>query len=207
MVLEPETFELWCPDHADLDADDKDFSPTFVSRPRRQTAGSHSRRMRASSDAARPRTDWQRRDDVTWVKVVPPWWCEQKTVHFACEWAGRGAGWGADGCVDAGLGVFGGELGAGHLGRWVHPAHSRSSLQPRHISSMPSVTTLLHMILILPTWPAARVFKELFQCAASVTIVDEAGMERQCTIQAGARPTAAAAHFLPPTPPIGCLLH
>ena len=31
----------------------------------------------------RPRTDWQRRGSNTWVKVVPPWWCEQKTVHFA----------------------------------------------------------------------------------------------------------------------------
>lgn len=33
--------------------------------------------------AQRPRTDWQRRGADTWVKVVPPWWCEQKTVHFA----------------------------------------------------------------------------------------------------------------------------
>ena len=36
------------------------------------------------SDASqRPRTDWQRRGHSTWVKVVPPWWCEQKTIHFA----------------------------------------------------------------------------------------------------------------------------
>lgn len=31
----------------------------------------------------RPRTDWQRREHNTWVKIVPPWWCEQKTIHFA----------------------------------------------------------------------------------------------------------------------------
>lgn len=84
VLLEADTFELWCPDHADLDTDDRDYvQPT--SRPRRQTAGSHSRRAKASSEAVRPRTDWQKRDDLTWVKVVPPWWCEQKTVHFACE--------------------------------------------------------------------------------------------------------------------------
>lgn len=32
----------------------------------------------------RPRTDWQRRGDL-WVKAVPPWWCEHRTVHFASE--------------------------------------------------------------------------------------------------------------------------
>lgn len=31
----------------------------------------------------RPRTDWQKRERNLWVKVVPPWWCEQRTVHFA----------------------------------------------------------------------------------------------------------------------------
>lgn len=33
--------------------------------------------------AQRPRTDWQRRGSNTWMKIVPPWWSEQKTVHFA----------------------------------------------------------------------------------------------------------------------------
>lgn len=37
-----------------------------------------------SEKVQRPRTDWQRLGDV-WVKVVPPWWCEHRTVHFASE--------------------------------------------------------------------------------------------------------------------------
>jgi hypothetical protein len=48
-----------------------------------------SRRQRASrdNDGQRARTDWQKRDEYTWIKVVPPWWAEHKTVHFASEWA------------------------------------------------------------------------------------------------------------------------
>lgn len=52
--------------------------------------GGTGKRQRASSDAQRPRTDWQKRDDFTWLKVVPPWWCEHRTVHFASEWYGVG---------------------------------------------------------------------------------------------------------------------
>ncbi len=60
-------------------------------------AGGNTARERAATAAAataaalavadrtqRPRTDWQRQGD-TWVKVVPPWWCEHRTVHFASE--------------------------------------------------------------------------------------------------------------------------
>jgi hypothetical protein len=49
-------------------------------------AGASGKRQRASSDALRPRTDWQKKDEHTWLKVVPPWWCEHRTVHFASEW-------------------------------------------------------------------------------------------------------------------------
>ncbi|KAG7675271.1 hypothetical protein KSW81_002772 [Nannochloris sp. 'desiccata'] len=35
-----------------------------------------------SDRTQRPRTDWQRQGDA-WVKVVPPWWCEHRTIHFA----------------------------------------------------------------------------------------------------------------------------
>lgn len=48
-------------------------------------ASASGKRQRASSDAQRPRTDWQKRDEHTWLKVVPPWWCEHRTVHFASE--------------------------------------------------------------------------------------------------------------------------
>lgn len=50
-------------------------------------AAATSRRQRGSlNDTQRSRTDWQKRDEHTWQKVVPPWWCEHKTVHFASEW-------------------------------------------------------------------------------------------------------------------------
>ena len=48
-------------------------------------ASASGKRQRASSDAQRPRTDWQKKDEHTWLKVVPPWWCEHRTVHFASE--------------------------------------------------------------------------------------------------------------------------
>lgn len=37
-----------------------------------------------SDRVQRPRTDWQRHGEL-WVKVVPPWWCDQKTIHFASK--------------------------------------------------------------------------------------------------------------------------
>jgi PHD-like zinc-binding domain len=37
-----------------------------------------------SDRTQRPRTDWQRQGDA-WVKVVPPWWCEHRTIHFASK--------------------------------------------------------------------------------------------------------------------------
>jgi len=49
------------------------------------TGGGGGKRQRATSDVQRPRTDWQKKDDNTWYKVVPPWWCEHRTVHFASE--------------------------------------------------------------------------------------------------------------------------
>lgn len=69
------------------------------------TGGGGGKRQRATSDVQRPRTDWQKKDDNTWYKVVPPWWCEHRTVHFASEcpclkeWAeGRGSA-----AVDTGM--------------------------------------------------------------------------------------------------------
>jgi hypothetical protein len=46
--------------------------------------------MAVSDRVQRPRTDWQRHGDI-WVKVVPPWWCDQRTIHFASE---STRGWG-----------------------------------------------------------------------------------------------------------------
>ena len=88
---------------------DEDFAPGNASRPRRNAALSRKHRFqrgpanstdsreRAATAAAmaaaalavsdraqRPRTDWQRQGD-TWVKVVPPWWCEHRTIHFASK--------------------------------------------------------------------------------------------------------------------------
>jgi hypothetical protein len=101
------------------DARDEDFRPGGAPRPRRASAlarGHRLARMRgaaaardaaaaaaaearaaagaaAADAAARPRTDWQRRGDL-WVKAVPPWWCELKSLHFANKVRGRAAvGW------------------------------------------------------------------------------------------------------------------
>lgn len=55
------------------------------SRDRAATAAAAAAASLAMSDRAqRPRTDWQRQGDA-WVKVVPPWWCEHRTVHFASK--------------------------------------------------------------------------------------------------------------------------
>ncbi len=51
-------------------------------------AVSRRQRVARDSDGQRARTDWQKRDENTWVKVVPPWWAEHKTVHFASECTG-----------------------------------------------------------------------------------------------------------------------
>lgn len=143
VILNKETFELWCPKHSILRSDDdqdmevegeeafacskrvqrknsrpskaaeddEDFCP--YRKPRRSTVSTTSRRHRfqrsvlsslppetsqvkvpatlsyATSTAAdnrvqRPRTDWQRHGNV-WVKVVPPWWAEHRTIHFASK--------------------------------------------------------------------------------------------------------------------------
>lgn len=104
---------LFCPKHTVPDSDDSgdeaarsskrrrkhivsyDVDDDFalsLKKPRSSLSGGKkiSKRKEASAkskgngDAVqRPRTDWQRRGTNTWVKVVPPWWCEQKTVHFA----------------------------------------------------------------------------------------------------------------------------
>lgn len=89
VFLDVEAFELWCPMHADNDDDDGDDSGDYgsvhvSSRGRVRTSAASSRRQRPSSnEGLRGRTDWQKRDDFTWYKVVPPWWAEHKTVHFA----------------------------------------------------------------------------------------------------------------------------
>ncbi|KAL4425853.1 hypothetical protein ABPG75_009869 [Micractinium tetrahymenae] len=89
VVLDSESFETWCPAHSDNDggaASDEEYhaAPT-PARPRRQTGGGSTKRARPSNEAQRPRTDWQKKDENTWLKVVPPWWCEQRTVHFATK--------------------------------------------------------------------------------------------------------------------------
>jgi hypothetical protein len=68
---------------------DDEFAPGHVSREKSRNVASQVKSKpkcsgKVKSDASqRPRTDWQRRGPSNWVKVVPPWWCEQKTVHFA----------------------------------------------------------------------------------------------------------------------------
>jgi hypothetical protein len=88
--------------------DDEEFSPgQSGARPRRNAALSRKHRFQRHVDGApissasvvaataaaavavsdrtqRPRTDWQRQGDA-WVKVVPPWWCEHRTIHFASK--------------------------------------------------------------------------------------------------------------------------
>jgi len=57
-----------------------------VGRPKRLPGGGSSssrNRHRSNTDSQRSRTDWQQRDEHTWVKIVPPWWLEHKTIHFA----------------------------------------------------------------------------------------------------------------------------
>ena len=148
VLLDKDTFELWCPMHAHLPSDDEqqpfledeafaasfhkivqrknsrtgktaeedeDFCP--YRRPRRNAAASRRHRFqrvnRSSTPAGagagagaqqvkrhttyapyatsttdnrvqRPRTDWQRHGHI-WVKVVPPWWAEHRTIHFASK--------------------------------------------------------------------------------------------------------------------------
>ncbi|PRW59423.1 BREAST CANCER SUSCEPTIBILITY 1-like protein isoform B [Chlorella sorokiniana] len=84
VMLEHEAYEVWCAHHADSDNSDEDYS-LAAPRSRRTTGGGGGKRQRATSDVQRPRTDWQKKDDNTWYKVVPPWWCEQRTVHFASK--------------------------------------------------------------------------------------------------------------------------
>jgi len=90
-----------------MGTEDEEFAPT--GRPRRHAALSRRHRFQrqiapkftlntsnvdyndglaAAEKVQRPRTDWQRRGEV-WVKVVPPWWCEQSTVHFASTFPHR----------------------------------------------------------------------------------------------------------------------
>lgn len=66
---------------------DDDFAP-HQSQGQKKSRGRGAQTTKATSKGSkgivqRPRTDWQRRGPTTWVKVVPPWWAEQKTVHFA----------------------------------------------------------------------------------------------------------------------------
>lgn len=60
------------------------------------TGGGSTKRTRPANEAQRPRTDWQKKDENTWLKVVPPWWCEQRTVHFASK-QHEGVGGGCEG--------------------------------------------------------------------------------------------------------------
>lgn len=89
----------------EAEEDESDALLSMTARPRRLTtlsrknmfARSHGSKFPCQSAAdiaaaavavsdrvQRPRTDWQRHGDL-WVKVVPPWWCDQKTVHFASK--------------------------------------------------------------------------------------------------------------------------
>jgi hypothetical protein len=104
------TFDISTPDIADSDSEevkcmtknenpvydtDEEFAPGAKSRvskhKSRQEVKVNSKKLnkgvnRSKDDKCaiyRPRTDWQKRGNNLWVKIVPPWWCEQKTVHFA----------------------------------------------------------------------------------------------------------------------------
>ena len=117
-------------------------------RPKRQAAGGASaRRVRPVSEAHRPRTDWQKRDDGTWVKVVPPWWCEHRTVHFASEWrvgGERGEGVTVGGWVGVECRLAGALLPhALHplppMPSTPHPPHPPPPMQPRSTGSSSTV--------------------------------------------------------------------
>eukprot|EP00889_Picochlorum_renovo_P007476 jgi/Picre1/34506/NNA_001974.t1 len=108
VVVDVAQCQLLCPRHTVPDSDDSDdemhrigvtkrkrsgdndddFAPhqsqgQKKSRGSRGAQGTKSTSKGAKGIVQRPRTDWQRRGPTTWVKVVPPWWAEQKTVHFA----------------------------------------------------------------------------------------------------------------------------
>lgn len=186
VLLEQDSFELWCPLHADTDNSDEDYAFT-ASRPRRQTGrfpravhtrmaaspasgvshtcilfcwpgaggGSSGKRQRSSMEAQRPRTDWQKKDANTWLKVVPPWWCEHRTVHFASE---RPAA-----CT----------LQTGGLSWLVSEAATRGA-RP-------------HLFTHVPAHHAAKVFKELFKSNGAAVLVDQTGAEWDCVVHSEAR--------------------
>ena len=88
VVVDVSVGQLYCPKHTVPDSDDSSGpeAPLRASaKKQRNNSGSKSSlgpKKKLVSSVQRPRTDWQRRG-TTWVKVVPPWWAEQKTVHFA----------------------------------------------------------------------------------------------------------------------------
>ena len=87
VVVDVSVGQLYCPKHTVPDSDDSSGPDAiFRASPQKQRCNSGSKASlgpkKKPPSVQRPRTDWQRRG-TTWVKVVPPWWAEQKTVHFA----------------------------------------------------------------------------------------------------------------------------
>ncbi len=87
VVVDVSVGQLYCPKHTVPDSDDSSGPDAiFRASPKKQRQNSGSKASLGPKKkplaVQRPRTDWQRRG-ATWVKVVPPWWAEQKTVHFA----------------------------------------------------------------------------------------------------------------------------
>lgn len=88
VVVDVSVGQLYCPRHTVPDSDDSsgaDVALRVTNRKQKNNASSKGTPGPKKRPVAvqRPRTDWQRRGADTWVKVVPPWWAEQKTVHFA----------------------------------------------------------------------------------------------------------------------------
>lgn len=97
VVIDASVGQLYCPKHTVPDSDDSlGADVVFGAKPKKQRSKiSSGYKAKASSKSSatkkkkqpfavqRPRTDWQRRGANVWVKVVPPWWAEQRTVHFA----------------------------------------------------------------------------------------------------------------------------
>lgn len=90
VVVDMAIGQLYCPKHTVPYSDDsQDDGVVFGNKPKKQRSSTGTKatpgqkKKKPAVSVQRPRTDWQRRGPDTWVKVVPPWWAEQKTVHFA----------------------------------------------------------------------------------------------------------------------------
>jgi hypothetical protein len=89
VVVDTASGQLFCPKHTVPDSDDShEIDAEFGQKQKKHRSSnplkiSGQKRRKQPHSVQRPRTDWQRRGPNSWVKVVPPWWAEQKTIHFA----------------------------------------------------------------------------------------------------------------------------